>query len=250
VSTLKLTSPAVFVRRYLSDKLNCDPMRITKKFTGEACIGKRIFHPVTPTPLNEVIVRVAHEELADLERAFLCRLREQRSIADRRLMKGAGLFARSRAEDDGMECGDFSGPVEWARRVTSSLLAAVTLEQVERLVAEGEAICSRHGISRDPEDDYDEDDDDDDDGGALSDEDYRDSSLLAPLAAAPVDRFHSSHSVNGGTIADLVPLEDPEATSCYKRRRVEKRSSADQEAELLVGFMESMKRQATNTTAA
>merc|ERR1712194_678195 len=33
------------LRTYLSEKLNCDPMRITKKFTGNASIGKKVFHP-------------------------------------------------------------------------------------------------------------------------------------------------------------------------------------------------------------
>ena len=32
--------PGATLRSYLSEKLNCDPMRITKKFTGDACIGK------------------------------------------------------------------------------------------------------------------------------------------------------------------------------------------------------------------
>ena len=32
--------PGTTLRTYLSEKLNCDPMRITKKFTGDACIGK------------------------------------------------------------------------------------------------------------------------------------------------------------------------------------------------------------------
>ena len=36
-----LDAPAgTTLRTYLSEKLQCDPMRITKKFTGEACIGK------------------------------------------------------------------------------------------------------------------------------------------------------------------------------------------------------------------
>ena len=36
-----LNAPAgTTLRTYLSEKLNCDPMRITKKFTGDACIGK------------------------------------------------------------------------------------------------------------------------------------------------------------------------------------------------------------------
>lgn len=33
------------LRIYLSEKLQCDPMRITKKFTGNDSIGKRVFHP-------------------------------------------------------------------------------------------------------------------------------------------------------------------------------------------------------------
>jgi hypothetical protein len=41
-----LNAPAgTTLRSYLSEKLQCDPMRITKKFTGDACIGKRVFHP-------------------------------------------------------------------------------------------------------------------------------------------------------------------------------------------------------------
>lgn len=41
-----LNAPAgTTLRTYLSEKLKCDPMRITKKFTGDACIGKRVFHP-------------------------------------------------------------------------------------------------------------------------------------------------------------------------------------------------------------
>ena len=41
-----LNAPAgTTLRSYLSEKLHCDPMRITKKFTGDSCIGKRVFHP-------------------------------------------------------------------------------------------------------------------------------------------------------------------------------------------------------------
>jgi hypothetical protein len=31
------------LRGYLAEKLNCDPMRITKKYAGAACLGKRTF---------------------------------------------------------------------------------------------------------------------------------------------------------------------------------------------------------------
>jgi len=32
------------LRAYLAEKLHCDPMRITKKFTGSSCLGKRVYH--------------------------------------------------------------------------------------------------------------------------------------------------------------------------------------------------------------
>jgi len=48
-----LDAPAgTTLRTFLSEKLSCDPMRITKKFTGDACIGKRVFHPAVRTPSN------------------------------------------------------------------------------------------------------------------------------------------------------------------------------------------------------
>jgi hypothetical protein len=34
--------PGTTLRTYLSQALDCDPMRITKKFTGDASIGKKV----------------------------------------------------------------------------------------------------------------------------------------------------------------------------------------------------------------
>lgn len=34
----------VTLRAYLAEKLGCDPMRITKKYTGASCLGKRVYH--------------------------------------------------------------------------------------------------------------------------------------------------------------------------------------------------------------
>jgi hypothetical protein len=48
-----LDAPAgTTLRTYLSEKLQCDPMRITKKFTGDSCIGKRVFHPAVRSSSN------------------------------------------------------------------------------------------------------------------------------------------------------------------------------------------------------
>lgn len=52
-----LDAPAgTTLRTYLSEKLKCDPMRITKKFTGDSCIGKRVFHPAVRSPGNAAAI--------------------------------------------------------------------------------------------------------------------------------------------------------------------------------------------------
>jgi hypothetical protein len=59
-----LDAPAgTTLRTYLSDKLQCDPMRITKKFTGDACIGKRVFHPAVRSPSNASAIDKAQVSL-------------------------------------------------------------------------------------------------------------------------------------------------------------------------------------------
>ena len=55
-----LNAPAgTTLRTFLSEKLKCDPMRITKKFTGDACIGKRVFHPAVRTAHNSATIDTA-----------------------------------------------------------------------------------------------------------------------------------------------------------------------------------------------
>ena len=55
-----LDAPAgTTLRTYLSEKLKCDPMRITKKFTGDACIGKRVFHPAVRNAGNSTTIDTA-----------------------------------------------------------------------------------------------------------------------------------------------------------------------------------------------
>ena len=58
-------APGTTLRSYLSDKLNCDPMRITKKFTGDASIGKRVFHPRENA--SPAAVEQSRREIAELE---------------------------------------------------------------------------------------------------------------------------------------------------------------------------------------
>jgi hypothetical protein len=80
-----LDAPAgTTLRTYLSEKLQCDPMRITKKFTGDACIGKRVFHPSVRSPSNAASIDKAQvsnivdccwrlfERALKLTRCYLC----------------------------------------------------------------------------------------------------------------------------------------------------------------------------------
>jgi len=73
-----LNAPAgTTLRSYLSEKLQCDPMRITKKFTGDACIGKRVFHPAVRSAANASSIDKAQAELDALERRWRRRLEMQ-----------------------------------------------------------------------------------------------------------------------------------------------------------------------------
>lgn len=76
-----LNAPAgTTLRSYLSEKLHCDPMRITKKFTGDACIGKRVFHPAVRCASNAAAIDKAQVSVTrpmtfqccPQPRAFVC----------------------------------------------------------------------------------------------------------------------------------------------------------------------------------
>lgn len=62
------------IRGYLADKLNCDPMRITKKYAGAACLGKRVYHFVDRPPATVNQVEMAKADLTQLEQRFRLRV--------------------------------------------------------------------------------------------------------------------------------------------------------------------------------
>ena len=64
------------LRTFLSKLLNCDPMRISKKFVGQNCIGKQVFRrrqadleKLTPDQIQK-----SRNDLVELERCFLERV--------------------------------------------------------------------------------------------------------------------------------------------------------------------------------
>ena len=64
------------LRTFLSKLLNCDPMRISKKFVGQNCIGKQVFRRRQSDleKLSVEEIEASRNDLAELERRFLERV--------------------------------------------------------------------------------------------------------------------------------------------------------------------------------
>lgn len=62
------------LRSYIAQKLTCDPMRITKKFSGASCLGKRVYHLHERSQYTIHDVDMAKAELNELERRFRLRV--------------------------------------------------------------------------------------------------------------------------------------------------------------------------------
>ncbi len=69
------------LRTFLSKLLNCDPMRISKKFVGSNCIGKQVFRRrgVDVNNLTPEQVQQTRLELSELEKKFLDRVSRSKS---------------------------------------------------------------------------------------------------------------------------------------------------------------------------
>lgn len=67
------------LRSYLADKLNCDPMRITKKFTGACCLGRRVYHLRDRPRATPAELEMAKAERDHLEQRFRLRLEHEQS---------------------------------------------------------------------------------------------------------------------------------------------------------------------------
>ena len=74
------------LRTFLSKLLNCDPMRISKKFVGSNCIGKQIFRRKSSnvSKLTPEQIQRTRRELSELERKFLDRVTNGGSSSGRK----------------------------------------------------------------------------------------------------------------------------------------------------------------------
>ena len=64
------------LRSYLADKLNCDPMRITKKYAGASCLGRRVHQFRDRASPTIAEIQLAKAELDHLEQRFRMRVEE------------------------------------------------------------------------------------------------------------------------------------------------------------------------------
>lgn len=78
------------LRTFLSKLLNCDPMRISKKFVGSNCIGKQVFRRRT-ADLNRLTpeqIQQSRAELSELERRFLERVAQTNRVKSNAVVGG------------------------------------------------------------------------------------------------------------------------------------------------------------------
>ena len=85
VSGLLSIPSGTTLRGYLSELLNCDPMRITKKFSGDSSIGKKVFQPCEHTMETTAKIKEAEVELQKLRQHFLQSLKSQNQTQDKRV---------------------------------------------------------------------------------------------------------------------------------------------------------------------
>jgi hypothetical protein len=85
------------LRTLLSKVLNCDPMRITKKYTGNCSIGKRTFVPLVRTPENAIFMDMSQQDLRELRVVWISKLllMEQWNNRKINLMKGKSNHSRA-----------------------------------------------------------------------------------------------------------------------------------------------------------
>ncbi len=76
IGTLRLDSDQknVTLRSYLAEQLDCDPMRITKKYAGDSCLGKRVYREDQLSEEDFGLIESDRIELEELEHSFRERL--------------------------------------------------------------------------------------------------------------------------------------------------------------------------------
>lgn len=100
------------LRTFLSKLLNCDPMRISKKFVGSNCIGKQVFRRRTAdiNRLTPEQIQQSRAELSELERRFLERVAQTNRVKSSGVAGGGGGAAVAAATEKAKEEMDNNPP--------------------------------------------------------------------------------------------------------------------------------------------
>eukprot|EP00978_Attheya_sp_CCMP212_P022181 scaffold65829_cov49-Attheya_sp.AAC.1 len=102
------------LRTFLSKLLNCDPMRISKKFVGSNCIGKQVFRRRTAdiNRLTPEQIQQSRSELSELERRFLERVAQTNRVKSSGVGGGGnvGIPPAGKPKDDSNDLGGMVSP--------------------------------------------------------------------------------------------------------------------------------------------
>ena len=115
---LDVVVPGMTLRTYLAQALRCDPMRITKKFTGDLSIGKRTYHPSKDNSPQDRQAR--REELQRLKDAWNQRMILQEQEAAAALLAKQHQPEHSILSNNGLD--EIKLTAEWLDRATTVLL--------------------------------------------------------------------------------------------------------------------------------
>eukprot|EP01041_Mallomonas_annulata_P001622 gene1622-3141_t len=152
----------ITLRQHLSNQLNCDPMRITKKFARMQTIGKCAYVPVTKTQENSRMINDAQEDIRRLQqlwhvklqqqdRDFIRkRLRSEKHINDLQFVPSEDLSSLkdltpgeekiSNALKDFINENDMFILLSWVRRSTSILRHSTSTDELDAYVKHGERL--------------------------------------------------------------------------------------------------------------
>ena len=135
-------------------------MRITKKFTGDLAIGKRVFTRLEITEENRSEIEASQQTLLDLEKSWLTKLDEIKAEAERKVKRGA-FYERDISCGLGINTRDWSmspqdatpeniALLQWIQGVYTVIQGETTTEEVDRLLAEGKEFCCQFDVTWPP----------------------------------------------------------------------------------------------------
>jgi len=154
------------LRNFLSSILNCDPMRITKKYTGDLSIGKRVFMRANLMTISPEFLEKRKYELQNLKdtwfRALIRAEKERREqflekgklgkmscfLADPSSSSADGHFNACRIESvliaTDLAHEEIKQTVEWLKKAQSNLTSSnEIIDELNRTIREGNEFLPR-----------------------------------------------------------------------------------------------------------